>query len=143
MRQPPYIGEKLAAPLIAQTRERYPYWRQFTAEHQDYLYMFLILGISKLREGGRFGFITTEYWLRAGGARPLRRYLARHCAIERAGRGIVGRGRADSRTDAAAPEAPPASSRDGVQGRENHLQRAHCQDRRAVERRGADRARVA
>jgi N-6 DNA Methylase len=80
---PPYIGEKLAAPLIRRTREQYPYWREFVAEHQDYLYMFLILGVSKLRVGGRFGFITTEYWLRAGGARPLREYLARNCAIER------------------------------------------------------------
>lgn len=80
---PPYLGEGLAAPILKRLREEHPYWRRFLAEHQDYLYFFLILGISKLRRGGRFGFITTEYWLRAGGARPLREYLARHCAIER------------------------------------------------------------
>src|SRR5919109_1931727 len=43
----------------------------------------LILGISKLRQGGRFGFITTEYWLRAAGARVLREYVAGRCRIDR------------------------------------------------------------
>lgn len=80
---PPYIGEKLAAPLLNRARQQYPYWEQFVAEHLDYLYWFLIVGVSKLRQGGRFGFITTEYWLRASGARPLREYLSRHCSIER------------------------------------------------------------
>ncbi len=80
---PPYIGERLAAPLLRRTRDEYRYWQQFAGEHQDYLYMFLILGVSKLRAGGRFSFITTEYWLRAAGAGPLRRYLARNCTIDR------------------------------------------------------------
>src|SRR5262249_48760863 len=80
---PPYVGEKLAAPLLRQARSRYPYWEQFVCPHMDYLYWFLILGTSKLRQGGRFGFITTEYWLRAAGAAPLRRYLAERCHIER------------------------------------------------------------
>lgn len=80
---PPYIGEKLAAPLMASTRRDYPYWESYVGQHMDYLYWFLILGVSKLREGGRFGFITTEYWLRAEGAKPLRRYLAERCHIDR------------------------------------------------------------
>ncbi len=80
---PPYIGEKLAAPLLQRTRRDYPYWESFVAEHLDYLYWFLILGISKLASGGRFGFITTEYWLRASGARPLRQYIATNCEVDR------------------------------------------------------------
>lgn len=81
---PPYIGAKNgAATLLARLEERHPYWRQFNAVHRDYLYSFLILGISKLRPGGRFAFITTEYWLRATGAAPLRGFLSRHCDIER------------------------------------------------------------
>ena len=67
---PPYVGEKLGAPIIRRTRERHPYWNTYYAQHLDYLYWFLILGVSKLRKGGRFGFITTEYWLRATGASP-------------------------------------------------------------------------
>lgn len=80
---PPYIGEKIGARLWASARARFPYWDQFAAPHVDYLYAFLIVGISKLRRGGRFGFITTEYWLRAVGARPLRRYILERCSIER------------------------------------------------------------
>jgi len=80
---PPYIGEKLAAPLLKRARTSYPYWEEFVGQHMDYLYWFLILGVSKLRQGGRFGFITTEYWLRAAGAAPLRAYLAERCHIDR------------------------------------------------------------
>lgn len=79
---PPYVGEKKAASVLRHTRERYPYWAQFIAPHLDYLYWFLVLGVSKLAAGGRFGFITTEYWLRSDGGRPLREYLADRCHIE-------------------------------------------------------------
>jgi hypothetical protein len=80
---PPYVGEKKLGGTLTRTRERYPYWERFVASHMDYLYWFLILGVSKLRAGGRFGFITTEYWLRATGAAPLRQYLSTRCRIER------------------------------------------------------------
>ncbi len=80
---PPYVGEKIGAELWSATREQFPYWNAFAAPHVDYLYPFLIVGVSKLRVGGRFGFITTEYWLRAVGAAPLRRFLAERCRIER------------------------------------------------------------
>lgn len=79
---PPYVGEKKLAGTLTRTRERFPYWEQFVGPHMDYLYWFLILGVSKLHPGGRFGFITTEYWLRAAGAAPLRGYLATRCRIE-------------------------------------------------------------
>jgi hypothetical protein len=79
---PPYIGEKLMAQTKANLMKRHPYWKQFSAAHQDYLYYFMILGISKLRQGGRFGFITTEYWLKATGAEPLREFLALNCEID-------------------------------------------------------------
>jgi len=79
---PPYIGEKAGGRLLQLTREAYPYWNQYVGQHPDYLYWFLILGISKLRQGGRFGFITTEYWLRAAGGRVLREYVARRCRVE-------------------------------------------------------------
>jgi len=80
---PPYVGEKSIAKTMGELQSRHPYWQQFSAAHQDYLYAFLILGVSKLRQGGRFGFITTEYWLKATGAAPLRKYLAEHCRVDR------------------------------------------------------------
>jgi type I restriction-modification system DNA methylase subunit len=75
---PPYVGEKSIAATMAALQKSHPYWRKFSAAHADYLYNFLILGVSKLRRGGRFAFITTEYWLKATGAAPLRDYLAQH-----------------------------------------------------------------
>lgn len=80
---PPYIGEKSAADKINALKKAHPYWRQFTDARMDYLYPFLITGISKLRPGGRFAFITTEYWLRARSARKLRRYIAVNCEVDR------------------------------------------------------------
>jgi hypothetical protein len=80
---PPYIGEKTGAAMFARTREQHPYWDRFAGHHMDYFYWFLILGISKLRQGGRFAFITTEYWLRATGASALREYVATNCHVER------------------------------------------------------------
>jgi len=80
---PPYVGQKVAASLIDRTRREHPYWEQYVGHHMDYLYWFVILGVSKLRPGGRFGFVTTEYWLRAVGASPLRAYLAEHCDVDR------------------------------------------------------------
>src|SRR5690606_17139776 len=80
---PPYVGEKLIAQTLAELQAAHPYWKQFSAAHADYLYLFLILGVSKLRQGGRFGFITTEYWLKATGAAPLRAHLAKHTRIDR------------------------------------------------------------
>ncbi|MGY1730637.1 class I SAM-dependent DNA methyltransferase [Geodermatophilus sp. SYSU D01045] len=80
---PPYVGEKSIAKTLEALRQQHPYWQQFSAAHVDYLYNFLILGVSKLRKGGRFGFITTEYWLKAEGAAPLRKFLAEHTRIDR------------------------------------------------------------
>lgn len=80
---PPYVGEKSIAKTMETLRQQHPYWRRFSASHADYLYNFLILGISKLRKGGRFGFITTEYWLKATGAQPLREFLADNTRIDR------------------------------------------------------------
>lgn len=79
---PPYVGEKSSAARQAALKKD-AYWQGFSAAHQDYLYFFLILAISKLRRGGRFGFITTEYWLKATGAKPLRRFIAEQCRVER------------------------------------------------------------
>ena len=78
---PPYIGEKGHKELFRSTRERYPYWENYYQGKMDYLYWFIILGLSKLREGGRLGFITTAYWPTADGAAKLRRYILENAKI--------------------------------------------------------------
>ena len=77
---PPYVGEKghkeMFRPLQA-----HPYWKHFYQGKSDYLYYFIILGLSKLAEGGKLGFITTQYWLTADGAGNLRNYILQHAKI--------------------------------------------------------------
>ncbi len=71
---PPYVGEKGHKELFEPLKE-HEYWKHFYKGRSDYLYYFIILGISKLKEGGRLGFITTQYWLTADSAASLRNYI--------------------------------------------------------------------
>ena len=79
---PPYVGEKGHKELFRSTLDRYPYWKQFYQGKMDYLYWFIILGLSKLREGGKLGFITTAYWPTADGAAKLRRFILENAKIK-------------------------------------------------------------
>ena len=78
---PPYIGEKGHKELFRATTEQYPYWKQYYLGKMDYLYWFVILGLSKLKEGGKLGFITTSYWPTADGAAKLRKYILGNALI--------------------------------------------------------------
>lgn len=84
---PPYVGEKGNKELFRASLERFPYWRRFYQGKMDYLYFFIILGLSKLRSpndcasGGKLGFITTAYWPTADGASGLRKYILENSKI--------------------------------------------------------------
>ncbi len=77
---PPYVGEKGHKEMF-RPLQSHPYWRHFYQGKSDYLYYFIILGLSKLAEGGKLGFITTQYWLTADGAGNLRNYILQHAKI--------------------------------------------------------------
>ena len=78
---PPYVGEKGHKELFRYVRQNFPYWKDYYQGKMDYLYWFIILGLSKLRDGGRLGYITTSYWPTADGAAILRRYILEHAKI--------------------------------------------------------------
>ena len=78
---PPYIGEKGNKELFRSTLNRFPHWAEFYQGKMDYLYFFIILGLSKLRDYGKLGFITTSYWPTADGASKLRQYILRTAKI--------------------------------------------------------------
>ena len=78
---PPYVGEKGHKEMFRYYRNNFEYWDEYYQGKMDYLYWFIILGLSKLREGGRLGYITTSYWPTASGARKLRRYILDHAKI--------------------------------------------------------------
>jgi len=79
---PPYVGEKGNKELFRATLVRFPYWHNFYQGKMDYLYFFIILGLSKLEEGGKLGFITTAYWPTADGASKLRKYIIENAKIK-------------------------------------------------------------
>jgi len=78
---PPYVGEKGHKELFRYVRQNFPYWKDYYQGKMDYLYWFVILGLSKLRDGGRLGYITTSYWPTATGAAKLRQYILEHAKI--------------------------------------------------------------
>jgi len=78
---PPYVGEKGHKELFRYYRHHFDYWDEYYHGKMDLLYWFIILGVSKLRDGGRLGFITTSYWPTASGAKKLRRYILEHAKI--------------------------------------------------------------
>jgi len=78
---PPYVGEKGHKELFRYYRENFEYWDEYYQGKMDYFYWFIILGSSKLRDGGRLGYITTSYWPTADGASILRRYILEHAKI--------------------------------------------------------------
>ncbi len=79
---PPYIREKGHKELFRTTVESHFFWKEYYQGKMDYLYFFIILGLSKLKEGGRLGFITTSYWPTADGASKLRRYILDNALIQ-------------------------------------------------------------
>jgi len=79
---PPYIGEKGHKELFRHTLGSYPYWKKYYQGKMDYLYWFIILGLSKLREYGKLGFITSAYWPTADGASKLREYILKNAKIK-------------------------------------------------------------
>ena len=78
---PPYVGEKGHKELFRYYRENFEYWDNYYQGKMDYFYWFIILGLSKLRDGGRLGYITTSYWPTADGATILRRYILGHAQV--------------------------------------------------------------
>jgi hypothetical protein len=78
---PPYLGEKGHKDLFRDVLRHTPGWKPFYQGKMDYFYWFIILGLSKLRPGGRLAYITTGYWHTADGASKLRRYILERAKI--------------------------------------------------------------
>jgi len=79
---PPYVGEKGHKELFRHTINSHPYWKEYYQGKMDYFYWFVILGLSKLRNYGKLGFITSAYWPTADGASKLRKYILENAKIK-------------------------------------------------------------
>lgn len=61
--------------------QKIPYWRKHYEADLIYSSWFFILGLSKLREGGKLFFLTETYWPTEGGASKLRKYILDHSKV--------------------------------------------------------------
>ncbi len=61
--------------------QKVPYWRKHYEADLIYSSWFFILGLSKLREGGRLFYLTESYWPMENGASKLRKYILDHSKV--------------------------------------------------------------
>ncbi|OGQ35619.1 MAG: hypothetical protein A3F16_04845 [Deltaproteobacteria bacterium RIFCSPHIGHO2_12_FULL_43_9] len=78
---PPESREQAEQLIIKETSAHLPYWQQFYCGNMDYSSWFFILGLSKLREGGKLGFVTNSYWPTSEGGTKLRKYILENAKI--------------------------------------------------------------
>lgn len=73
---PPYGGEKGRGEAFREIRRAYPDLDARCGGRYDVAYFFVHRALDRLKEGGRLGLVSTEYWLYATGAAPLRGHLS-------------------------------------------------------------------
>lgn len=71
---PPYLGEKNHKEIFTELRKT-PFGEKYYEAKMDYLYFFLEKACELLEEEGILVYLTTNYWLRADGAKTLRKCL--------------------------------------------------------------------
>ncbi|OGQ17744.1 MAG: hypothetical protein A3B70_05300 [Deltaproteobacteria bacterium RIFCSPHIGHO2_02_FULL_40_11] len=58
-----------------------PYWKKYHETNLLYSSWFFVLGLSKLREGGKLAFLTETYWPTEEGASLLRKYILQNSKV--------------------------------------------------------------
>ena len=61
--------------------QKAPYWKEHYESNLLYSSWFFVLGLSKLREGGKLIFITETYWPTEEGASKLRRHILQEAKV--------------------------------------------------------------
>lgn len=78
---PPESQNDSEQSIIKEIATHFPYWQQFYCGGMDYSSWFFILGLSKLREGGKLGFVTNNYWPTSEGGSKLRKYILENAKV--------------------------------------------------------------
>lgn len=79
---PPYVANDTNPELFREMRQLFTFCEETYHNKMDLFYWFIILGILKLKEGGKLGFITTRYWIDKGektGVETLKKYILENC----------------------------------------------------------------
>ena len=80
---PPYVKESVNRKIFEDVKNGSSRLAKYYEGKMDYLYFFIELGIDLLKEGGYLSFITTNYWLQAGGAKKLREKILKETSLLR------------------------------------------------------------
>jgi len=81
---PPYVANDTNPELFRESRELFTFCNETYHNKMDLFYWFIILGIHKLKPGGRLSFITTRYWIDKGektGVETLKKHILEECYI--------------------------------------------------------------
>jgi len=81
---PPYVANDTNPDLFREMRELFTFCNQTYHNKMDLLYWFVILGILKLKPGGKLCYITTRYWLAKGektGVETFKKYILEYCYL--------------------------------------------------------------
>ncbi|MFW9873644.1 MAG: N-6 DNA methylase [Candidatus Thorarchaeota archaeon] len=81
---PPYVANDTNPELFREMRQFFTFCDETYHNKMDLFYWFIILGIAKLRQGGKLCYITTRYWLDKGektGVETLKEFILKHCYL--------------------------------------------------------------
>jgi len=81
---PPYVANDTNPELFREMRELFTFCNETYHNKMDLFYWFIILGILKLKPGGKLSFITTRYWLDKGektGVETLKKFILDNCYV--------------------------------------------------------------
>jgi len=81
---PPYVSNDTNPDLFREMRQLFTFCEETYFNKMDLLYWFIILGILKLKPGGKLSYITTRYWIDKGektGVEVLKKYILDYAYI--------------------------------------------------------------
>ena len=81
---PPYVANDTNPDLFREMRELFTFCNETYHNKMDLFYWFVILGLLKLKPGGKLCYITTRYWLDKGektGVETLKKFILDNCYI--------------------------------------------------------------
>ena len=81
---PPYVANDTNPDLFREMRELFTFCNETYHNKMDLFYWFIILGILKLKPGGKLSYITTRYWIDKGektGVETLKKYILEYCYV--------------------------------------------------------------
>ncbi len=81
---PPYVSNDTNPELFQELKNKFTFCNKTYSNKMDLFYWFVILGILKLKPGGKLCYITTRYWMSKGqhtGVESLKECILEYCYV--------------------------------------------------------------